>query len=47
VGSSDAGRLAAEMLIRRLAGGEDPPTQILIRSDLTVRQSTVPPQAAS
>ncbi len=39
----DAGKLAAEMLIRRLAGEEDPPTQILIRKDLTVRESTAPP----
>jgi DNA-binding LacI/PurR family transcriptional regulator len=43
----DAGRLAAEMLIRRLDGGEDPPTQILIREDLTVRQSTAPPPRAA
>ncbi len=41
----EAGRLAAEMLIRRLAGGEDPPTQIVIRRDLVVRESTGPARA--
>jgi DNA-binding LacI/PurR family transcriptional regulator len=38
----EAGRLAAELLIRRLAGGEDPPSQIVIRKPLVVRDSTGP-----
>jgi DNA-binding LacI/PurR family transcriptional regulator len=36
----EAGKQAAEMLIDKLAGAEETPTQILIRNDLTVRQST-------
>jgi DNA-binding LacI/PurR family transcriptional regulator len=38
----DAGKLAAELLIRRLAGDDGPPTQIVIRRELTVRESTGP-----
>jgi DNA-binding LacI/PurR family transcriptional regulator len=38
----DAGRLAAEMLIDRLAGDTEPPRQLLIGGDLVVRDSTGP-----
>ncbi len=40
--AAEMGRLGAEMLIRRLEGGEDPPTQRLLRAALTVRQSSGP-----
>lgn len=36
----EMGRLGAEMLIKRLAGLEEPPTQSLLRPPLTVRDST-------
>ncbi len=36
----EAGKLAAEMLIARLAGGEETPTQVLIANELIPRQST-------
>jgi DNA-binding LacI/PurR family transcriptional regulator len=36
----EMGQIGAEMLIARLAGGEDPPTQRLLRPPLTVRGST-------
>ena len=38
----EMGRLGAEILIQRLAGGEDPPTQALLRGQLEVRSSTPP-----
>ena len=38
----EAGRLAAEMLIERLAGGESPPRQLLIGGELVIRESTGP-----
>jgi DNA-binding LacI/PurR family transcriptional regulator len=38
----DAGRLAAEMLIERLAGGHAPPRQLLIGGELVVRESSGP-----
>jgi len=40
--AAEMGRLGAEMLIGRLEGGEDPPTQRLLRAELTVRQSSGP-----
>ena len=40
----EMGRLGAEMLIKRLAGDEDPPTQRLLRPPLTVRASTGAPR---
>jgi LacI family transcriptional regulator len=40
----EMGRLGAEMLINRLAGAEDPPTQLLLRPALTVRESTAQPR---
>jgi DNA-binding LacI/PurR family transcriptional regulator len=50
----EMGQVGAEMLISRLAGGEDPPTQLLLRPPLTVRESTArvprrrrPPRSAS
>lgn len=36
------GRIGAELLIRRLEGGNDEPTHCLLRGELTVRQSTGP-----
>jgi DNA-binding LacI/PurR family transcriptional regulator len=42
----EAGKLAAEMLIQRLAGNEEPPTQILIRNEFVARQSTAPAPSA-
>ncbi len=39
--AAEMGRMGAELLIRRLEGGDDP-TQCLLRADLTVRQSTGP-----
>lgn len=36
----EAGRLAAEMLIERLAGGAAPPHQLLIGGELVIREST-------
>jgi DNA-binding LacI/PurR family transcriptional regulator len=36
----EAGRLAAEMLIERLAGGHAPPRQLLIGGELVVRESS-------
>jgi DNA-binding LacI/PurR family transcriptional regulator len=39
----DAGRMAAEMLIERLAAPQSPPRQHLIAPVLTVRESTGPP----
>ncbi len=38
----EAGRLAAEMLIERLAGGHAPPRQLLIGGELVVRESSGP-----
>jgi DNA-binding LacI/PurR family transcriptional regulator len=38
----EMGQLGAEMLIKRLAGKEVPPTQLLLRPPLTVRESTAP-----
>jgi DNA-binding LacI/PurR family transcriptional regulator len=38
----EMGQVGAEMLINRLAGGEQPPTQLLLRPPLTIRESTAP-----
>jgi DNA-binding LacI/PurR family transcriptional regulator len=38
----EMGQLGAEMLIKRLGGGENPPTQLLLRPPVTVRESTAP-----
>jgi len=38
----EMGQLGAQMLINRLAGGEEPPTQLLLQPPLTVRESTAP-----
>jgi DNA-binding LacI/PurR family transcriptional regulator len=40
----EMGRLGAEMLINRLAGEEDPPTQRLLRPPLSVRRTTGAPR---
>jgi DNA-binding LacI/PurR family transcriptional regulator len=36
----EAGRLAAQLLIERLGGGESPPHQYLIGGELVVRESS-------
>jgi DNA-binding LacI/PurR family transcriptional regulator len=43
----EAGRLAAEMLIERLAGGGTPPHQLLIAGELVIRESTGPVPSTS
>ena len=42
----EAGRLAAQLLIERLGGGESPPHQYLIGGELVVRESSGPAPAA-
>ena len=42
----EAGRLVAQLLIERLAGGESPPHQYLIGGELVIRESTGPVRAA-
>jgi DNA-binding LacI/PurR family transcriptional regulator len=43
----EAGKTAAELLITRLAGGEEDPTQILLHNELVTRQSTGPAPTAA
>ena len=43
--AEELGRIAAELLIRRLDGGDPTPRQVFVRPGLTVRGSTAPPRA--
>ena len=41
--AEDLGRAAAELLVERLAGGEAPPRQVLLRPRMVIRGTTAPP----
>lgn len=40
LGSADRGRLAADLLLRRLAGDDSPPERVTVPPSLTIREST-------
>ena len=45
--ATEMGRIGAELLIRRLEEGEQPPIQMILPAALTIRQSTAPPKNQS